>query len=67
MNVYVNNKLHAVSEETTVTALLELIQPGLQKGVAVAVDNQVVPKAEWDQYRLQADCKITLIKAAQGG
>ncbi len=67
MNVYVNNKLHAVSEETTVTALLELIQPGVQKGVAVAVDNQVVPKAEWDQYRLQADCKITLIKAAQGG
>lgn len=67
MNIYVNNKLHAVNEETTVTQLLEILQPGVQRGVAVAVDNQVVPKAEWEQYRLQSDCKITLIKAAQGG
>ncbi len=67
MNIYVNNKPHAVNEETTVTQLLEVLQPGVQKGVAVAVDNQVVPKAEWEQYRLQPECRITLIKAAQGG
>ena len=46
-----------------------LEQNGIQnpKGIAVAVNNSVVPKAEWQKKVLNENYKITIIKATQGG
>ena len=37
------------------------------KGQAVAVNNRVVPKAQWGDTQLEEDMKITVIRAVCGG
>ncbi|UYQ92770.1 sulfur carrier protein ThiS [Chitinophaga horti] len=67
MEVLVNNKLYAVQPETTVAGLLQFIQLSSEKGVAIAVNNQVVPRQQWMSTSLQPADSITIIRATQGG
>lgn len=36
-------------------------------GVAVAVDDDVVPRADWADYRLAEGCSVEVLTAVQGG
>ncbi|HEU4553696.1 MAG TPA: sulfur carrier protein ThiS [Chitinophaga sp.] len=67
MEVLVNNKLYAVQPETTVAALLQFIQLPSAKGIAIAINNQVIPKTHWEQQLLQSQDKVMIIRATQGG
>lgn len=67
MEVLVNNKLYAVQPHTTVAGLLQFIQLSSEKGIAVAVNNLVVPRLQWDQRALQPSDNVTIIRATQGG
>ncbi len=65
MKVNVNNQ----STETSASTLAELIE-GLQlpaNGIAVGVNNRMVPRTEWDSYALSEGLNIVVIKAACGG
>jgi sulfur carrier protein len=37
------------------------------RGVAVAVDGEVVPRAAWDVFRLPDDARVEVLSAMQGG
>lgn len=37
------------------------------KGVAVAVDAEVVPRAEWDAHRIADAARVEIVVAVQGG
>ncbi len=37
------------------------------KGLAVAVNNIVVPRTTWDAFQLKENDTITIIRATQGG
>ncbi len=65
MKVVVNNK----ETETPCTTLAELLESlGLpEKGVAVAVNNVVVARSQWQQFKLEPLQKITVLKAFCGG
>ena len=67
MEVLVNNKLYAVQPGTTVAALLQFIQLSSEKGVAIAINSQVIPKTTWQEQILQTSDKVTIIRATQGG
>ncbi|GAA3914499.1 sulfur carrier protein ThiS [Chitinophaga oryziterrae] len=67
MEVHVNNKLYAVQPGITIAALLQFIQLPSDKGIAIAINSQVVPKATWQQQTLQSADSITIIRATQGG
>ncbi|HVI46296.1 MAG TPA: sulfur carrier protein ThiS [Chitinophaga sp.] len=67
MDVLVNNKLYAVQQGTTIAALLQFIQLTTHKGIAIAVNNQVIPKNSWNDQSLCADDSVTIIRATQGG
>ncbi len=67
MEVHVNNKLYAVQPGITLAALLQFIQLPSDKGIAIAINSQVVPKAAWQQQTLQSADSITIIRATQGG
>ena len=67
MEVLVNNKLYAVQPATTVAALLQFIQLPSAKGIAIAINNQVIPKIHWEQQLLQSQDKVMIIRATQGG
>jgi len=65
--VLLNNKLCAVEENSTLVQVLE--QNGIlaSKGIAVAINNEVIPKTEWQSKTLNDNDKITVIRATQGG
>jgi sulfur carrier protein len=65
--VFINNKSCLLEADSNLNVVLE--QNGIlnQKGIAVAVNNVVVPKTEWQNKFLNENDKITIIKATQGG
>ncbi|WP_199768572.1 sulfur carrier protein ThiS [Sphingobacterium sp. HMA12] len=47
--------------------LLQVELSGKTQGVAVALNNQVIPKDDWSKTQLQSNDQILLITATQGG
>ena len=37
------------------------------RGVAVAVDGEVVPRASWESFALAVDARVEVLTAMQGG
>ncbi len=37
------------------------------RGVAVAVDGEVVPRADWETFALAQDARVEVLTAMQGG
>lgn len=66
MNVYVNRTPVAIAPETSLAELLER-QRIAADGTAVAVNNRVVPRAEWPTTHLEEEAKVTIIRAVCGG
>ena len=52
---------------TVADAVIEAGADGERRGVAVAVDGEVVRRAEWEQTRLRPDQNVEVVRAAQGG
>ena len=66
MNVFVNNEPRVLNGKKEISQLVELL--GLStKGMALAVNNTVVSRSEWEKYELKENDKVTIIKATQGG
>ena len=40
---------------------------GRRRGVAVAVDGEVVPRGEWESTELSEGMKVEVLQAVQGG
>ena len=68
MTVVVNGEQRELAPGTTVSALLdELDVPGGVRGVAVAVDAEVVPRGEWGTKELGDGARVEVLHALQGG
>ena len=67
MNIYVNNKLQELPGQANINVMLDQLNITSQKGIAIAINNNVVPGAEWNTYVLNEEDKVTLIRATQGG
>jgi sulfur carrier protein len=66
--ITVNGKPRDVAPGTTVAALLdELDLPAERRGVAVAVDAEVVPRAEWPHAEVRDGSSVEVLVAIQGG
>jgi sulfur carrier protein len=53
--------------ESVAEALGRLDVPSDARGVAVAVDGEVVPRAQWDSFVLQEHARVEVLTAMQGG
>jgi len=67
MTVFVNSNPIALTTVATLQQVLEEQHLHEQRGIAVAVNNNVIPKAEWQQKTLADNDKIVIIRATQGG
>ena len=67
MTVYVNDRKHSVSDICNIDMLLDNIGLNEKKGIAVAVNFEVVPKKDWENNYLKENDKILVIRATQGG
>ena len=66
MTIHINN--NAVQAADGASLLDVLAAQSLDgPGVAVAVDNKVVPRAEWSARRLADGARLTVIRAVCGG
>jgi sulfur carrier protein len=68
MTILLNNELLAVPENCTVATALTTANINITaNGMAVAVNSDVVPRNNWENYALKANDKIMIIRATQGG
>ena len=67
MEILINNQKHTVEESTSLQAIVNNQLGDKQKGVALAVNDTVVPKANWGNYLIKPNDNILIIKATQGG
>jgi sulfur carrier protein len=66
MRVIVNGEPRELDEGATVDAAVE-VTGAPDRGVAVAVDGEVVPRGEWTSTRLSEGQKVEVLQAVQGG
>ena len=67
MQIEFNGEPVETTEALSLFQLLEQYKLQDRKGIAVAVDNNVVPRAAWPETQLDEGKKITVFTAAQGG
>ena len=66
MIIKVNNKETELTQGNTIADLAN--QLGLpEKGVAIALNNRMIPRTEWAGQTLQDNDSLVIIKAACGG
>lgn len=53
--------------ETVLAVLARLGLSGETRGVAVAVDGEVVPRGAWETFALAQDARVEVLSAMQGG
>ena len=66
MIVTVNGEERSLPADATVASLVEDLSPP-SRGVAVAIDGEVVPRAEWPATALQDGARVEVVAAIQGG
>ena len=68
MKVLLNGEpTELVAGATVKTAVDALELPAAARGVAVAVDAEVVPRGQWDAHELQEGARVEVLRAIQGG
>lgn len=66
MQIFINDRAVECADNATLSATLSA--SGITPiNIAVAIDNTVVPKPQWDTTVLQDGARILIIKAVQGG
>ena len=68
MELKINNQTKQFATDSlTVQALLDLEIPEKQNGIALAINNTVIPKSNWNTHLIKATDEILIITATQGG
>jgi sulfur carrier protein len=68
MKVLLNGAEAELGDGATVQSAVEALDlPASGRGVAVAVDAEVVPRTQWGTHRLQDGARVEILRAIQGG
>jgi sulfur carrier protein len=67
MHITLNNQPRELIAPCTLQQLLEQLGLSAQKGIAVAINDTVVPRENWSDHVLQEKDEVLIIKATQGG
>jgi len=68
MRVLLNGSAAELIEGATVQNAVDLLDlPASGRGVAVAVDAEVVPRTEWQTHELNDGARVEVLRAIQGG
>jgi len=66
MYIKVNNENQKISENTSIERLVEELKISTN-GIAIAINNTVVKKSEWNSTIINNNDDILIIKSTQGG
>jgi sulfur carrier protein len=68
LEVTLNGKLRELPDGATVADAVEAVgAPADGRGVAAAVDGEVVPRGSWASHALSAEDRVEVLQAVQGG
>ncbi|MEJ7619241.1 MAG: sulfur carrier protein ThiS [Aquificaceae bacterium] len=68
MRIIVNGKLLEVEEDISLLALLEKNRIEIRPvGLAVAVNEEIVPKSKYAEYRLKEGDRVEIVNIVGGG
>ena len=68
MKILVNGAETELTDGATVEAAVAALElPASGRGVAVAVDAEVVPRGQWGAHELQEGARVEILRAIQGG
>ncbi len=67
MRVVLNGESAEFADGATVASALEALDLPSPRGVAVAVDAEVVPRGEWAATELHEGARVEILRAIQGG
>jgi len=68
VTVHVNGEARELAEGSTVASVVESLgAQRARRGVAVAVEAEVVPRAQWERRELREGERVEVVTAIQGG
>jgi sulfur carrier protein len=67
LGVTLNDRPHAVAAPATLLRLLAEAGIAERRGIAAAVNGEVVPRAAWAERALAEGDRVLVIRATQGG
>lgn len=67
LKLFINNETHTFDNVQKLSEVLHHLKIENSNGIAVAVNDTVIPKSQWNSFLLNDNDKILLIKATQGG
>jgi sulfur carrier protein len=68
VRIVLNGEPREVAERASVRdAIVAAGAPEEARGVAVAIDGEVVPRRHWDELPLEEGQRVEVVRAVQGG
>lgn len=67
MRLWLNGELHELPDGQTVADVLGILGVADERGIAVAVDGEVIPRSEWGRTKPADRGRVEVLRAVQGG
>jgi sulfur carrier protein len=67
MEVSINQKNYSFPEAGTLADVLPLLDIRQADGIAIALNEEVIPRSEWGKRALRPQDRVFVIRATQGG
>lgn len=67
MQIKVNNEILEIQHPFSVLNLVQHIKGSNTNGIAIAVNNAVIPCIQWEKTQLKENDNALIIQATQGG
>lgn len=68
MEIHVNgNRVFLENLNPSIVSLLQQQKLASYKGIAVAVNEEIIPRSKWETVSIQSGDQILIITATQGG
>ena len=67
MKLKLNGEEHRLNAGAAIPDVLGILGFEAARGVAVAVDGEVVPRSEWGEFALSDGMRVEVLRAVQGG
>ncbi|MBS9525289.1 MoaD/ThiS family protein [Litoribacter ruber] len=69
MEIILNNTPKSLPQYEQISAaeLVSVTFPNNGKGIALAIENQVIPRNKWTETIIRDSAKVVVFKATQGG
>jgi sulfur carrier protein len=67
IEVSINQQKYAISEEGTLADVLPLLEIRQADGIAIALNEVVIPRGQWGAHVMRPGDRVFVIRATQGG